>query len=467
MMIGSPVFTIVVATYNRGRHIIPTIESALAQSFRNFELLVVGDGVADDTLDHVSRVDTRVGVISLPWNSGSQSTPNNIGISAARGEFIAYLGHDDLWMPHHLESLHQVLSRDQCDVAVSGCAFHGPIGTDWLEVTGIFAKPETGQGCCFPPSSIAHRKSLAVDIGGWRKAEQLSLPVDADLLARMGGAGAKFSSTTRITVHKFCSAQRYLCYLDHSSEEQLEILQGIQSGAIAQEFCASLLERAKESGLFKTHRLDYHESSSPGWVHHYKRGIRGLELADPRPLTSAVHLSQTGEARGLDWYQEEFTSEGSSFRWSGPSTRPRILIPFIGDHWATITLHLEDHDPKGLIDGIKILMNGEPVDHEVKRAHDGSRYLEVRLVVRLRKEKASVLQLNLTRSYIPSDVGRGSDTRRLGVMMHGLDIEPASSKTTDASLAGKSVGLSVPLSSRALPSSRLVDNFRRFVDLFF
>jgi glycosyltransferase involved in cell wall biosynthesis len=104
MMIGSPVFSIVVATYNRGRHIIPTIDSVLGQSFGNFELLVVGDGVADDTLEHVTRLDSRVGVISLPWNSGSQATPNNIGISAAKGEYIAYLGHDDLWMPDHLES---------------------------------------------------------------------------------------------------------------------------------------------------------------------------------------------------------------------------------------------------------------------------------------------------------------------------------------------------------------------------
>jgi glycosyltransferase involved in cell wall biosynthesis len=94
-----PFFTVVVATFNRGRHIVPAIEAALDQTFTDFELLVIGDGVTDDTLDHVPRGDLRVGVIGLPWNSGSQARPNNVGIAAARGRYIAYLGHDDIWMP--------------------------------------------------------------------------------------------------------------------------------------------------------------------------------------------------------------------------------------------------------------------------------------------------------------------------------------------------------------------------------
>ena len=58
-----PYFTIVVATFNRGRHIVPTIEAALEQTFTDFELLVVGDGLTDDTLDQVPRT-TRVSALS-------------------------------------------------------------------------------------------------------------------------------------------------------------------------------------------------------------------------------------------------------------------------------------------------------------------------------------------------------------------------------------------------------------------
>ena len=70
--------------------------------------MVVGDGVTDDTLEHVPRSDPRVRVIGLPCNSGSQAKPHNVGVAAARGKYVAYLGHDDIWMPNHLAALAQL-----------------------------------------------------------------------------------------------------------------------------------------------------------------------------------------------------------------------------------------------------------------------------------------------------------------------------------------------------------------------
>ena len=132
------------------------------------------------------------------------------------------------------------------------------------------------------------------------KAAELRLPVDADLLVRMASAGARFLSTKRVTVHKFSSAQRYLSYLDNSSEEQSEMLRGIQSKEINEEFCASLVGKAKSEGLFMPHRLSCHESSAPGWVYHHNRRIRGIELSPLLPLTVSVYVSQAMEACGLD-----------------------------------------------------------------------------------------------------------------------------------------------------------------------
>ena len=83
-----PFFTIVVATFNRGRHIVPTIEAALEQTFTDFELLVIGDGVTDDTLDQVPRGDRRVSVMGLPPPNSGQARPNNAGIAAARGRYV-------------------------------------------------------------------------------------------------------------------------------------------------------------------------------------------------------------------------------------------------------------------------------------------------------------------------------------------------------------------------------------------
>src|SRR5262249_51268141 len=137
VMENAPVFTVVVATFNRGPHIVPTIESLLGQSFSDFEAIVVGDGVTDDTLDQVPRYDPRIRTISLPAHTGSQSDPNNAGIAAARGRYIAYLGHDDIWMPDHLQALAEALHGSGGDFAVSGCAYHGPRGTTLVEITGL------------------------------------------------------------------------------------------------------------------------------------------------------------------------------------------------------------------------------------------------------------------------------------------------------------------------------------------
>src|SRR5580693_3421541 len=99
-MSDSPRVSIIIATYNRSAVLRWAIVSALAQTFADFELLVVGDGCTDDSAAVVAGFpDPRVRWFNLPANSGHQSTPNNEGLRQARGELIAYLGHDDLWLP--------------------------------------------------------------------------------------------------------------------------------------------------------------------------------------------------------------------------------------------------------------------------------------------------------------------------------------------------------------------------------
>lgn len=90
------------ATYNRSNVLPYSIASALNQTCSNIEILVIGDGCTDDSEKVVNDMaDDRVRWIGLPENCGHQSGPNNVGLSEARGKYIAYLGHDDLWLPHH------------------------------------------------------------------------------------------------------------------------------------------------------------------------------------------------------------------------------------------------------------------------------------------------------------------------------------------------------------------------------
>jgi GT2 family glycosyltransferase len=95
-----PLVTVIIPAYNAARFIRPTIDSVLDQTFQDFEFIVVDDGSTDDTADVVRSYEPRLRYL---WKAnGGQSSSRNVGIREARGEFIAFLDHDDLWYPEKL-----------------------------------------------------------------------------------------------------------------------------------------------------------------------------------------------------------------------------------------------------------------------------------------------------------------------------------------------------------------------------
>lgn len=83
-----------------------TLESVLNQSFQDWEVILVDDQSKDNTLQVAtaySSKDSRIRVIQLEKNSGGPARPRNVGISHARGEWIAFLDSDDVWHPRKLE----------------------------------------------------------------------------------------------------------------------------------------------------------------------------------------------------------------------------------------------------------------------------------------------------------------------------------------------------------------------------
>src|SRR3954470_16607752 len=120
-----PAISVIIATYNRSRALACAIESVLRQTFTDWELLVVGDGCTDDTVETVAeymRRDVRVRFINLERNWGEQSGPNNVGRTLARAPLIAYLSHDDLWLPHHLKACSEVLAVTRADLVLGTAA---------------------------------------------------------------------------------------------------------------------------------------------------------------------------------------------------------------------------------------------------------------------------------------------------------------------------------------------------------
>ena len=97
--------SIVMPAYNAERYIAESIRSVLAQTFADWELLVIDDGSADDTAAIVQRQaaeDERIRFLKNDRNRGVSATRSR-GVREARGEWIAFLDSDDLWLPEKLE----------------------------------------------------------------------------------------------------------------------------------------------------------------------------------------------------------------------------------------------------------------------------------------------------------------------------------------------------------------------------
>jgi GT2 family glycosyltransferase len=212
----SPLATVIIATYNWSAVLPYAINSVLRQTMDDFELLVVGDGCSDDSEKVVTAIpDSRVRWINLPSNTGNQAGPNNRGLQEARGEFIAYLGHDDVWLGHHLECMIAALESSGAAVA---CSLLSRIFPGRRVGRPLFPGPQGAGGGT--PSCTVYRRNVTDRIGGWKDYRELRLPPDADLFSRAKAAGFATVFVPRLTALKFPASARKNVYRDKPSHEQ-------------------------------------------------------------------------------------------------------------------------------------------------------------------------------------------------------------------------------------------------------
>lgn len=123
MNASTPEVSVVIPAYNAAATVQQAIGSVLAQSFADFEILVVDDGSTDDTAAAVRAVnDPRVRLLAQP-NAGAAAA-RNAGIASAIGEWVAFLDADDLWLPNKLElQLSRMRAVPACMASLTGAYF--------------------------------------------------------------------------------------------------------------------------------------------------------------------------------------------------------------------------------------------------------------------------------------------------------------------------------------------------------
>jgi glycosyltransferase involved in cell wall biosynthesis len=120
---AGPLVSVVIPAFNRERVIGKAIKSVLAQTFQDFEIIVVDDGSGDETAGNLIELaysEPRVRIFRSETNQGAQAA-RNAGARAARGKWLSFLDSDDEWLPTSLEMRLRVASVENVEVVHSNC----------------------------------------------------------------------------------------------------------------------------------------------------------------------------------------------------------------------------------------------------------------------------------------------------------------------------------------------------------
>lgn len=131
--------SIVTSTYNRYEKLIKCIESVQAQTYKDYEHIIIDDHSSDKTeeiVNHYAKFDKRIKYQKLPKRFGNDTRPKNLGISLSEGEYIAFLDDDNQYRPDHLSALLRELERNP-DVSMV-------YGDRWLIDQDGQIKPQIG-----------------------------------------------------------------------------------------------------------------------------------------------------------------------------------------------------------------------------------------------------------------------------------------------------------------------------------
>lgn len=278
---AAPAVSVVVATYNRSRVLRHALASVVASTLDDWELVVVGDACTDDSEEVVrSFGDPRVRWENLPANCGDQSGPNNRGVALARGRSVAFLNHDDVYLPTHLEKAVAFLDATGADLAWVPALVADPPGEGAeaggpgrFHLEGVPPASGWSPWAFYSASSWVFRRELAERVGEWPSPRECWVTPSQAWLFRAHRAGADLRFLPDAGVIVVWSGKRRGSYARAESPEH---------DALAMALAADprFLERAFASAALSAASLQVEG------VHH--RAWKGLGRFLLQPVYSAL-----------------------------------------------------------------------------------------------------------------------------------------------------------------------------------
>jgi glycosyltransferase involved in cell wall biosynthesis len=205
-----PAVSIIIPAYNPGRYLRLALLSVCAQTVVDWEAIVVDDGSPED-ISWVKNVDPRIRYIHQA-NQG-QAAARNAGIANTRGQYVAFLDQDDLWLPDKIRRQVEMLELNDTMVAC-----HTQF--DLIDDAGIrkaagygrrqcYAEMLEGAGVCGASTVAVHRSALE-KVGGFNSEDRPAEDLDLWLrLAKIGDFGFLDEVLVKYRIHEKNQSRRY------------------------------------------------------------------------------------------------------------------------------------------------------------------------------------------------------------------------------------------------------------------
>jgi glycosyltransferase involved in cell wall biosynthesis len=174
-----PLVSVVIPTHNRADMLAQTLAKVAAQTFTDYEIIVISNGEGPESRGRSQAVATLNNAWWFALDEGNVSAARNLGISRAAGEWVAFLDDDDLWLRHKLER--QLAEADRTGADMISC--------DYIEFYAdgreLLRQPRLPDGWSHlraihhllwwaPPSGVIVRRSVLAEVGGFDAKQRYS-----------------------------------------------------------------------------------------------------------------------------------------------------------------------------------------------------------------------------------------------------------------------------------------------------
>lgn len=196
-----PLISIVIPTYNHARFLRGALDSVVAQTYGQWEAIVVNNFSEDDTVEIVaSYQDPRIRCVNFA-NHGVIAASRNHGIAQTSGPYIAFLDSDDIWYPQKLENCMQRMQQG-FDLVCHAETWVGPGD----QTRDVFYGPESRasysellyEGNCISTSAVVVKREFIEQVAGFSEAPDFITAEDYELWLKLARVGARIGFVREI-----------------------------------------------------------------------------------------------------------------------------------------------------------------------------------------------------------------------------------------------------------------------------